>query len=257
MLEKRLVDLAKHMGFDTVDAMYRQTKLNMPDEMKLMLTDLSTNNETLFFRDPNMFQALEKLIVENGAIYKNCHVPIQIWSAACSFGQEPYSLAMLFEKISSHITSRGYSILATDISRKALEAAKKGVYTQLQVQRGLPTRLLIKNFDKISKDETHYEWAVKPSLKSRIRFEHKNLLDENYGPVQYDFIFCRNVLIYQSKEMKEVIINRLFDCLKVGGYLILGAPESLLGLKHSYELVSGENHVFFRKPESSPKLEAV
>jgi chemotaxis protein methyltransferase CheR len=249
MLEGRLHNLAKHMGFETVGAMYKQAKIHMPEEMKLMLSDLATNNETHFFRDQNVFKGIEETVRGDADYYKNLNRPLKLWSAACSYGQEVYSVIMTLENLRAELPHTGYDFLATDISTQALAGAKKGIYTQMQVQRGLPTRLLIKNFDKISDEETNYEWKVKPHLQENITFKQANLLDQSYGREKYDFIFCRNVLIYQNKEMKEIIINRLYDYLNPGGYLVLGTAESLIGMKHHYKVINGSNHVFFQRPK--------
>jgi len=178
--------------------------------------DQMTTNETLWFRDSYPFEYMkQKLIPE---LKKQSR--FRIWCAACSSGQEPYSLAMLLDETSSSVSSE---IVATDLSSRILEKAKQGVYQDIELKRGLPEEKLRRYFSKTGTSS----WQVNQTLKSRVRFQALNLLGLPYVGGKFDIIFCRNVLIYFSQENKTQVLNGLIDSLKPGGYLFLGASESL------------------------------
>lgn len=244
-LETRLVEVAQLFGLGSPEDLLKVAQQRMPADMKLMLLDVATNNETLFFRDPGVFEAIEQSVLKDWVALKKL-TPFRIWSAACSYGQEPYSLAMVMDKCSSQL-SNGYQIVATDISERALKAAEAGLYTQLQAQRGLPASYLVKYFSKASgQQDTSYEWSIKPELKRFIRFQKLNLLDGFAALGQFDLILCRNVLIYQSVERKREIIKKLRAQLSATGFLVLGAAESLLGLSDDFDLVRYKNVSLYR-----------
>lgn len=178
--------------------------------------DQMTTNETLWFRDSYPFEYMKnKLIPE---LKKQSS--FRIWSAACSSGQEPYSLGMLLDECSATAHSE---VVATDLSSRVLEKAQKGIYQELELKRGLPKDRLRRYFSQIGKDT----WQINPLLKNNIRFQPLNLLSVPYNLRNVDVIFCRNVLIYFSQENKTKVLNGLIDSLKPGGYLFLGASESL------------------------------
>ncbi len=228
-LEARLADAAKQLEFASVEALYESSKSHLTAQAKLLILDLATNNETLFFRDSAVFAAVEEIVTrpENLNIQGR---PLRIWSAACSTGQEVYSLAMLFDKLGSKMQAPSYEILATDISERVLAHAEKGHYNQLQVQRGLSAQQLVHNFRQVTMEDGSFQWEVRENLRQHIEFRRLNLLDSFAKLGNFDLILCRNVLIYQSTEGKKDIVRRLHACLNPGGFLILGAAESLLGL---------------------------
>jgi len=252
-LDTRLQEIASQLGFADSEQLYAAASKSISSQMKLMILDIATNNETLFFRDPAVFEAIEAMIVERLAEFKVRASPFRVWSAACSYGQEPYTLAMLFEKIKAREPWFNYSIIATDISERALNAAAAGRYTQLQVQRGLPATLLVKHFEKLNSGETQYEWAVKSELKKNIQFKKLNLLEPfgTMGP--FDLVLCRNVLIYQKVERKKEILHKIYDRMEQKAALILGAAESLIGISDKFELVRTPKTTFFRKSVAAQK----
>jgi chemotaxis protein methyltransferase CheR len=252
-LDTRLQEIAGQLGFSDSEQLYVAASKLISAQMKLMILDIATNNETLFFRDPAVFDEVEAMIVGRMAELTSRASPFRVWSAACSYGQEPYTLAMLFEKIKAREPKFNYTIVATDISERALNSAAQGRYTQLQVQRGLPAMMLVKHFEKLNAGETQYEWGVKADLKKNIQFKKLNLLEPfgSLGP--FDLVLCRNVLIYQKVERKKEILHKIYDRMENNGSLILGAAESLIGISDRFELIRTPKTTFFRKTLAAKK----
>jgi chemotaxis protein methyltransferase CheR len=242
-LEHRLKDIAVQLGFTDLKALYHAASLGINGQMKSLLLDLATNNETSFFRDASIFKALSEFIIPD--LIKNGDKSVlNIWSAASSSGQEVYSIAMELDQ--ARLTNFSIPIcrmLASDVSDTILKRAESGVYSQLEVQRGLPAKLMLQYFDKGETDK----WAVKPHLKNNITFRKINLLHYWGGIGPFDIVFCRNVLIYQSVENKIKIIKEIVNNLNPGGFLLLGAAESLFGLSHDFDQLVHGGAVFYRK----------
>ena len=186
-----------------------------------------------------MLQALRKKIEEipDG-------IPLKLWSAACSLGQEPLTLAMIISEISAHKNKLvRYHMLASDVCEKVLQRARGGVYTQLEIQRGLPAQLLIKYFTKDSQDR----WSPINQLKSSTEYRKINLNEQISSYDKYDIILCRNVLIYQSIENKVKVIQSLSSCLNEGGILVLGAGESMMGISNLFEQQNLDGAIIYKK----------
>ncbi|NJL25662.1 MAG: protein-glutamate O-methyltransferase CheR [Calothrix sp. SM1_5_4] len=238
-LENRLDEIVRIVGLNSVEELHAKATAGMTSDIKQLLLDMATNNETSFFRDPKIFRAIQSSVFPT--ILKDGR-KARIWSAACSFGQEPYTLSMLLQQYSEQVKAPvNAEIVATDISSKALERARSGRYSQLEVQRGLPAASLIKFFKK---DDDNY-WTVDPVLRAPIRFETLNLLSSFLTWGKLTMILCRNVLIYQSVENKIKIINKFTESLNSGGFLILGAGESLIGLSDAFESVKVDETLFY------------
>ena len=244
-LKNRLEEIAKLKGIENLDKLYELAQKGIQGDFKQLLLDIATNNETSFFRDPKVFKAIEALILAEHFKMNNGS-KLKIWSAAASTGQESVSTAILIKefaaKFGKHID---FKILATDISERVLTKARKGIYSQLEVQRGLPAPMLIKYFKKDENDS----WLVNPEIKNCIEFRSQNLKESFNFTESFDLILCRNVLIYQNVEGKKEILNRITKVLSTGGYLIMGSGESLLGLSNEYESVSSEGAVVYRKKD--------
>lgn len=181
------------------------------------VVDKMTTNETLWFRDHYPFEYLKNTLIPD---IKNKHHSFRIWCAACSTGQEPYSVAMKLDEINA---LNNAEIVATDLSERVLAKAKEGLYQQIELNRGMPSE----NLNRFLTPVTNGDWQIKPLLRNKVRFQSLNLLDTPYGLGQFDIIFCRNVLIYFSSENKLKVINGLINNLKPGGYLFIGASEAL------------------------------
>lgn len=244
-LQQRLEKVAEFLNLGSPEALYTYAmEKGIQGDFKAYLLDISTNNETSFFRDPSIYTALDKYVIPQLKIDFPSAFNYRIWSAASSFGQEPYSIAMLTNeaKVADPTLPR-FEIKATDISDQALSRAKKAHYSQLEVQRGLNAARLVKYFTN-SEDAG---WALKPEISSMVEFSKKNLLDNFANMGKFHIIFCRYVLIYQDTEKKKEIVGRLVQCLHPKGYLMLGGSESAMGLSTEIEQVDYKGAVFYRK----------
>lgn len=219
-LDSRLTELASLFCLPDVEQLYQGFATNVTPQMHQILIDLATNNETSFFRDKSPFEAL--VLVKN-EIMQNKREML-IWSAACSGGQEPYSMVMALAETGLEVTNKRIRIIATDISQRILEKARSGIYNQLEAQRGLPIQYLVKYFNQVEKKC----WQLKEIYRECVEFQTFNLLSDIFPRSRYDVIFCRNVLIYQKPENKTEIVRKLGDALLPGGYLFLGNAENIV-----------------------------
>ena len=221
-------------------------RIRRPGQMQLKETviDAMTTNETLWFRDNHPFRILsEKLLPEMAS--RATAQPLRVWSAACSTGQEPDSIAMAVEEFRRLQPGRlkgEVRIVATDISKTVLDVAKRGEYEMLAIGRGLSPERQRQFFTTLPAGG----WQIKSSLRAMVEFRELNLLDR-YMLGKFDLVFCRNVLIYFSGEHKKDILTRMHAVLNPGGYLILGASESLNGLSDLYEMVQCHPGIIYRK----------
>jgi len=232
LVESRLNELSKVVGLKDINELYNFCKNNLSLKMKEQIIDAMTTNETYFFRDQHPFESLRKEIVP-GFIKQNIN-NLKIWCAACSTGQEPYSISML---LSDSFPSLNTQIIATDISPQALEKAKKGKYSQIEVNRGLQISFLIKHFK-----QTGAFWDINELIRKKIDFRNLNLI----GPwgsdlFNIDIVFCRYVLIYFEQETKRQILEKIERVLNPGGCLFLGATETPIGLSPNMKkIISGK-----------------
>jgi len=211
-------------------------KLQSPASKRLreQVIDAMTTNETLWFRDVHPFDILrDKILPEMTGSGPGSR--LRVWSAACSTGQEPYSISMTLDEFKKKSPGKLSSeeIIATDISTQVLEQARRGEYEMLAIGRGLSQERLTRHF----RETANGSWAVNPDIKSRVRFQSINLLGQYSSMGKFDVIFCRNVLIYFSSEKKTEILTKMHGVLKPGGYLILGASEFLSGLSDKYKMI--------------------
>jgi chemotaxis protein methyltransferase CheR len=219
-LDSRIQTLMKEFKLENEKELFVAFKASTSKEILNRVLDLSTNNETYFFRDQKPFQTVINTLIPN---LKVLNRPLKIWCAGCSAGQEPYSLAM---SLMDKCPTVDFSIWATDISLGILEKAKKGTYSKLEVSRGLDSYHIDKFFEK--QDDMY--WTIKNQIKSKIKFEFFNLMNGSFPHNDFDIIFCRNVLIYQNFANREKIMKKLGLALKESGYLFLGSGESIIGM---------------------------
>jgi chemotaxis protein methyltransferase CheR len=239
-LKNRLEEIVKNENLASIDELankFQGTEINISLKQKLL--DHATNNETIFFRDPNYFTAIENFILTE--VLLEFPSEIKIWSAAASTGQEALSIAMTLDELSSKVGLPPYSIIATDISERAISKAKSGLYTDFEMKRGLSPERRNKYF--IQKDDS---WQVKKQLHSKIEFKCNNLLRPTVLGT-FHIILCRNVLIYQKIENKKIVIERLLNKLEPNGGLLLGVGETMLGIKDKVESQMIGNVVFYKK----------
>ena len=244
-LEKRLKEICQILAVESEEALFmKATKEGIQGHFKQLLLDMATNNETLFFRDPKIFNAFERFILPQILERNPFPASIKIWSVASSFGQEPYSLAMIIQEMEDRkVLLPPVDIWTTDLSAKAINRVKLGKYSQLEIQRGLPAKMLVKYFDKTAEAE----WTLKDSIKKRVRSGYMNLLNLEGIRGTFDVLFCRNVLIYQTEEKKKEILRNLTPFVAPGGFTVLGAAENLIGLSSDYQQISFEGAIFYQK----------
>jgi len=251
-LENRLQEIARQVGVGDINALYEQAKNSLSGPLKQLLLDVATNNETSFFRDPKIFKAIENLLFTPESTPVQSDETLRIWSAACSTGQEPLSLAMMLtERRLKSGSPSSFNILATDISERVLTKAQSGIYTQLEVQRGLPTAMMLKYFSKDEQDR----WIASLDLRRHIEYSKVNLRDKFGFAGLFHLVLCRNVLIYQSVAGKREILARITAALCPGGYLVLGSGESLIGLSDEFEHKTLDGAIVYRKKTKTGAVE--
>jgi len=242
LVNSRLNKLLQEHKLATLGELLVQLNKDKSRELTNKIVEAMTTNETSWFRDIHPFNTLkERIFPELG---KSRRTSIRIWSAACSSGQEPYSISMTvneFQMSNPGALSSDVQIVATDISPAILSAADKGRYDDMAMARGMsPDRK--KKFFK----ETPNYWQVSPAIRSRIQFKPLNLLQSYTLLGRFDVIFCRNVLIYFSTESKKEILEKMCRCLNPGGYLFLGGSESITGITDKLEMVRTNGGVVYQ-----------
>jgi chemotaxis protein methyltransferase CheR len=238
MLETRLSPLLKREGLPSIDALALRLKDPRAAAMAEAVTEALTTNESSFFRDGKPFEHLRRALPLLAAA-RAPGAPLRIWSAACSTGQEAYSIAMILAELAPALAGRRLEILGTDIAQEVLARAREGSFTQFEVQRGLPARLLVKHFR-----QEEGRWRVAPELRAMTRFERWNLLSDIRALGRFDVIFCRNVLIYFDTPTKARVLEAMAAQLVPDGVLYLGGAETVLGLTGRLVPVAGERGVY-------------
>ncbi|WP_313741433.1 protein-glutamate O-methyltransferase CheR [Pseudomonas sp.] len=235
LVSSRLNKLMEQQGIKSLSELVQRIQTQPRSGLREQVVDAMTTNETLWFRDTYPFEVMKNRVIPE-FIKNNPGQRLRIWSAACSSGQEPYSLSMTldeFERSNLGQLKMGAQIVATDLSSLMLNNCRTGEYDSLAIARGLSPERLQRYFD--SKGAGRY--AVKPAIRSRVEFRSFNLLDSYAALGKFDVVFCRNVLIYFSAQVKKDILMRIHGTLKPGGYLFLGASEALNGLPDHYQMV--------------------
>jgi chemotaxis protein methyltransferase CheR len=239
LVETRLTPLAYVEGFASIEDMLRRLSED-GNGLRRKVLDAMTNNETWFFRDFQPFEALRKEIVPALLNARSATRLLRFWSAACSSGQEPYSLALLWRE---HFALRnwGIKILATDISSAILERARSGRYSQMEVNRGMPANLLTKYFRRGGLD-----WEIDGELRNDIEFRPFNLAEPWPEMPKADVIFLRNVMIYFDLETRKRILARVRAQLQPDGFMFLGCAETTLNLDAGFERIAFGNTAYYR-----------
>ncbi len=222
LMETRLLPIARQHGCEQVSGLIKLVRDNGKDSLLNEITEAMTTNESLFFRDAKPFEYLRQTLLPRYKELEKKHV--RIWSAACSTGQEPYSIAMCLQEDASRMPGWRYDITGTDLARKVITKAKEGTYSQFEVQRGLPIQMLIKYFNQLPGTL----WQVKDTVRQMVNYRTQNLLEDFSILGKFDIIFCRNVLIYFDEPTKATVIERLRGSLNPGGYLFIGSTETIL-----------------------------
>ena len=239
LLDSRLTPVARKHNFANLEAMTMALRAMPPAELIKDIVEAMTTNETSFFRDSKPFDQFRDVVIPHLLKSRGGLKKARIWCAAASTGQEPYSLAMMIKENAAKLPGWNFEIIATDIDTAVLETAKKGDYSQFEVQRGLPIQMLMKYFEQKGD-----RWHIKQEIKSMVQYKPFNLLTPMAALGKFDLIFCRNVLIYFDKVTQAKVLGRLCDCLLPGGYLFVGHSESVAGIPLPVKQVA--NTVFQR-----------
>lgn len=223
LVDTRLLPVARRAGIDSIAGLVQHLRGSASPELAVEVTEAMMNNESLFFRDKLPFDHLADTVLPELMQRRGDSRRLRVWSAAASTGQEPYSIAMLLDD--AKWQSWRLEILATDISNDALQRARNGLYSQFDVQRGLPIQMLMRHFTQVGE-----RWQISDGLRGKVRFQQLNLLADFSSLGAFDVIFCRNVLIYFDQATKIDVLGRIRRALRSDGYLILGAAETVVGL---------------------------
>lgn len=244
LVTSRLGKIMAQQKMESLTDLMREMQRNPRSGLKEAVIDAMTTNETLWFRDVHPFNILENIVLPEIAPKLGAQ-QLKVWSSASSTGQEAYSISMVieeFRKKNPSMLRGGEKILGTDISASAVVAAKSGTYEMLAIGRGLSKDRLTKHFTQTGEGR----WKVNPNIQRRAEFRMMNLLHSYTMLGKFDIVFCRNVLIYFSAELKKDILTRIHGTLKPGGYLFLGASEALSNMPDLYEMVQCRPGIIYR-----------
>ena len=224
LIESRLLPLSRKSGLAGIGELVQKMKGGSAD-ITTQVVEAMTTNETFFFRDKVPFDHFRDSIMPEILQARASRKTLRIWCAAGSTGQEPYSLAMCLKEMGAALSGWRVEILATDLSQEVLEKSRAGIYSQFEVQRGLPIQMLVKYFK-----QTGELWQINADIRAMVQHRQLNLLHDFSQLGAFDVIFCRNVLIYFDQDTKINIFNRLAKATEPDGFLVLGAAETVVGL---------------------------
>jgi len=228
LVESRLIPLARKAGLPGIAELVQKMK-GGAEALTSEVVEAMTTNETFFFRDKIPFDHLRETVLPALLKARAGRRSLRIWSAACSTGQEPYSIAMCLKERAQELAGWRIEIVATDLSQEVLEKAKSGIYSQFEVQRGLPVQLLVKYFTQVGE-----HWQINPEIRGMVQHRPLNLLQDFSHLGKFDVIFCRNVLIYFDQDTKAGIFRRLAKAFEPDGMLLLGAAETVVGISDAF-----------------------
>jgi chemotaxis protein methyltransferase CheR len=229
LLESRLAPLARKEGLPSIDDLIHVVRSRREERLIAQVVDVMTTSDTHFFRDKTPFEHMREAILPTLAQVRRGG-RIRIWCAACSTGQEPYSIAMMLDQNPSLTQGVPVEVVATDISDRCLDRARQGLFTQFEVQRGLPIQMLMHYF---TQQDDH--WRISERIRQQVSFRKQNLIDANYAMGKFDVVFLRNVLVYFDGPTKGEVLDRVAQQMNPGGFLMLGAAESAVGLSTAWE----------------------
>lgn len=239
LIESRLMPIARRNGLGSVAELVSMVRKPGTDAVRDDIVEAMTTNESFFFRDKTPFMHFTETMMPAFLESRATQRRLRIWCAAASTGQEPYSLAICLKEMSERLAGWRIEIIGTDISSEVLEKAKTGLYSQFEVQRGLPIQMLTNYFTQVGD-----MWQVDSSIRAMVQFREFNLLDSLTSLGTFDMIFCRNVLIYFDQPTKSEVLEKMSKQISKDGYLILGAAETVLGLTKSFKTVSGKRGLY-------------
>jgi chemotaxis protein methyltransferase CheR len=245
LVESRLLPIARRIGVPQLADLVVKLKAPGSEPLTVDVVEAMTTNESFFYRDKVPFDQFREVVVPSLIKARAAQRRIRIWCAAASTGQEPYSLAMILKEMAVPLAGWRTEIIATDISNEVLEKARAGLYSQFEVQRGLPIQMLMKYFTQAG--ET---WQISPEIKAMVQYRPLNLLADFGHLGKFDVVFCRNVLIYFDQQTKIGVFERLARVTETDGYLVLGAAETVVGLTEVFKPLADRRGLYV--PNTAP-----
>ena len=239
LLESRLLPVARQYSLKTLEELVMKLRSRPDNALIRDVVEAMTTNESFFFRDIKPFDQFKTVVLPHLMSIKAATRSIKIWSAACSSGQEPYSLAMILKEEKAKLTGWNIDIIATDLSTQILQKAQLGQYAQFEVQRGLPIQLLVKYFK-----QNGDRWQIDQSIRDMVRFRPLNLLEDFSSLGGFDVIFCRNVLIYFDQPTKAQVLDRMSRQLSSDGFLFLGGAETVVGITNKFQTTVNQRGLY-------------
>jgi chemotaxis protein methyltransferase CheR len=251
LVESRLLPLARKAGIASLADLVAKLK-DDDDRLAVEVVHAMTTNESFFFRDKIPFDHFRDTIMPALLEARAAERRIRIWCAAAATGQEPYSLAICLKEVKDKLAGWRIEILGTDLATAVLEKAKAGLYTQFEVQRGMPIQMLVKYFAQVGE-----MWQIAADIRAMVQYRPLNLLSDFSYLGTFDLVFCRNVLIYFDQETKVAVLNRIARVTAPHGYLVLGAAETVVGLSDAFKPVPDRRGLYAPvPPASAPGLAA-
>ncbi|MDD3028981.1 MAG: protein-glutamate O-methyltransferase CheR [Alphaproteobacteria bacterium] len=240
LLESRLFPVARKHNLKSLEDMAQAVRARREEPLLLDITEAMTTNESFFFRDQKPFVLFQQKLLLYLLSARKEKKHIRIWSAAASSGQEAYSLAMICLEEAAKFQGWKIEIVGTDLSREMVARARAGIYSQFEVQRGLPVTHLVKYFQQIAGDK----WQIKENLRQMVQFREGNLLTNVGVEGVFDIVFCRNVLIYFDGPTKTRILDTISQMMYKDSFLILGGAETVLGISDKFKVVPGAHGLY-------------
>ena len=244
LIESRLSAVAEDAGCRSFSQLLQRAKTDASGAIKRSIVDSITTGETLFFRDSAPFDLLRSKIIPeliDRRTKMNSTMPIRIWSAACSTGQEIYSIAILLKELLQGNSRIGVRLIGTDISDQAVARASKAIYGEVEISRGLPTGQRDRYFI-----HTPAGWQIRDEIRAMATFKKLNLMEDFSSLGKFDIVFCRNVAIYFADKDRLSLFNRMEKMMERDGFLVIGAMESLAGLCPQYEAKRHMRSVYYQ-----------
>lgn len=248
LLETRLAAILKREQLRDLAALADRLRAPSAELLIRQVVEAMTTNESFFFRDDKPFQHFRNQALPKLLASRSPAAPLRIWSAASSSGQEAYSLAMILSECRSIVGDRRIEIIGTDLAREQLTRAKDGLYTQFEVQRGLPVQMLMRYFRKEQNG-----WRINEAIRNMVQYREWNLLADLRPLGQFDIVFCRNVLIYFDQPTKAKVLEAIAQQMPVDGMLYLGGAETVLGISSRFAPLATERGVYGLAASATPR----
>jgi chemotaxis protein methyltransferase CheR len=251
LVESRLAPVCRRFELDDLSELISGLKVGRDHDLEKVVVEAMTTNETFFFRDKVPFDLFKDVLLPRYREARAATRRLRIWCAAASTGQEPYSLAILLSEAAARLAGWQVEIVATDISTDVLDRAKAGLYSQFEVQRGLPIQLLLKYFTQVGD-----QWQISPQIRAMVDYRPLNLIKDFGYLGTFDIVYCRNVLIYFDAPTKTDVLKRLSNALAPDGSLLLGSAETVIGLTDALAPDPAHRGLYGRTQRPIPQVAA-